>query len=77
MFSLQAEWQYLCRLCPQAGPHLAPVEQAIWESLILALLDLDSPTDDNFYQLLEHGVKQGGMSLHNPCKDVPWLHQAS
>ena len=75
VFSLQAEWQHLCRLCPSAETHLAPVEEAIRLSLIPAIVGLEEPVDDNFQCLLAHGVKQGGLAIRNPCKAAPILYQ--
>ena len=76
--SLQAEWQYLCRIVPGVGKHLQPVEDAIKTFMIPALFDLPaSEMKDDFRLLLEHGVKQGGMNLRNPCKNADRLHQAS
>ena len=77
VFSLQAEWQYLCRLCPRAGPHLAPVEQAIRGALIPALLNLDSPIDDDLRRLLGQGVKRGGLALRDPGEGATRLYTAS
>ena len=76
--SLQSEWQYLCRIVPDVGKHLEPVEAAIQEFLIPALFDMPpGEVKDKFRRLLEHGVKQGGMNIRNPVKGASRLHQAS
>ncbi|WP_460986704.1 hypothetical protein, partial [Staphylococcus aureus] len=41
---LQAEWQYLCRVEPGVGTHLAPVEDALRNKFIPALLGTTKPT---------------------------------
>ncbi len=64
--SLQAEWQYICRILPGAGQYLEPVESALWEKFIPALLQVSEPVDDVFFQLLSHGVKMGRIAIKNP-----------
>jgi hypothetical protein len=43
--SLQAEWQYLCRVVPGAERFLGPIESAICEKFIPALLQVSEPVD--------------------------------
>ena len=43
---LQAEWQYLCRVEPGVGTHLAPVEDALRNKFIPALFGTSKPTTD-------------------------------
>jgi hypothetical protein len=73
--SLQAEWQYICRVVPGAGQYLEPVELALCEKFIPALLQVSEPVDDVFCQLLSHGVKMGGIAIKNPVTSAPHLHQ--
>ncbi len=76
--SLQAEWQYLCRTVPEVGGFLQPVEDAIRDHLIPALLDVKpGEVQDDFRVLLSHGVKQGGLNIRNPAEGADRLHQAS
>jgi hypothetical protein len=75
--SLQAEWQYICRVVPGAEHYLGPIETAICEKFIPALLQVSDPVDDNLRQLLSQGVKFGGLALRNPVTSAPLLHQSS
>eukprot|EP00804_Cyclotella_cryptica_P019798 CCRYP_009693-RA/>CCRYP_009693-RA protein AED:0.29 eAED:0.30 QI:0/0/0/1/0/0.14/7/0/1059 len=74
---LQAEWQYLCRVEPGVGQHLAPVEAALREKFIPALLGTDDPINDEFRLLLAQGVKQGGLAIRDPVGAANRLHRAS
>ena len=74
---LQAEWQYLCRVEPGVGQHLAPVEAALREKFIPALLGTDDPINDEFHLLLAQGVKQGGLAIRDPVGAANRLHRAS
>jgi hypothetical protein len=75
--SLQAEWQYICRIVLGAGQYLEPVELALCKKFIHALLQVSEPVDDIFCQLLSHGVKMGGIAIKNPVTSTPHLHQYS
>jgi hypothetical protein len=72
--SHQAEWQYICRIVPGAEHHLGPIETAICEKFIPALLQVSNPVDDTFPQLLSQGVKMGRLALRNPVASAPLLH---
>jgi hypothetical protein len=75
--SLQAEWQYICRVVLGAEHYLGPIKTAICEKFIPALLQVSDPVDDTFRQLLSQGVKFGGLALRNPVTSAPHLHQSS
>jgi hypothetical protein len=75
--SLQAEWQYICRVVPGAERYLGPIESAICKKFIPALLQVSDPVDDAFRQLLSQGVKSGGIALCNPVVSAPLLHRSS
>jgi hypothetical protein len=76
--SLQAEWQYLCRCVPGVGPQLQPVEDAIRECLIPALMEVQPNfVDGDLRSLLANGVKQGGLNIRNPVEGAEALHEAS
>ena len=76
--SLQAEWQYLCRCTPGAGPHLAPLDDTIRAKLIPALLQQPPGwASDGLRTLLFHGVKFGGMNIQNPVEGANRLFEAS
>ena len=76
--SLQSEWQYLCRCVPGVGVHLEPVEAAIRQEFIPALLAVEYDlVDDDFRQLLANGVKQCGLNIRIPSVGAARLHQSS
>ena len=60
--SLQAEWQYVCRVVPGIAAELAPVETAIRSDFLPSLFGGSTPMaiDDDFRRLLGHSVKMGG-----------------
>jgi hypothetical protein len=72
--SLQAEWQYICCIVLGAEHYVGPIETAICEKFIPALLQVSDPVDDTFCQLLSQGVKMGGLALRNPVASAPLLH---
>jgi hypothetical protein len=76
--SLQAEWQYLCRCVPGVGAHLAPVEDAIQQQLIPALLGVKfEEVSSDFRRMLANSVKQGGLNLRDPVAAADAQHEAS
>jgi hypothetical protein len=75
--SLQAEWQYLCRVVPGVEWFLGPIETAISAKFIPALLQVSDPVDDKVRLLLSHGVKLGGLALRNPVTSAPLFHAIS
>ncbi len=75
--SLQAEWQYICRVVPGADHYLGPIKTAICKKFIPALLQVSDPVGDTLCQLLLQGVKFGRLALRNPVASVPHLHQSS
>jgi hypothetical protein len=75
--SLQAKWHYICRVVPGASQYLEPVESALCEKFIPALLQVSEPVDDVLCQLLSHGVKMGRIAIKNPVTSAPHLHQCS
>jgi hypothetical protein len=77
VLSLHAKGQYICRVVPGAGQYLEPVELALCEKFIPALLQVSEPVDDVFCQLLSHGVKMGKIAIKNPVTSAPHLHQCS
>jgi hypothetical protein len=75
--SLQAKWQYICRVVPGAGQYLELVESALCEKFLPVLLQVSEPVEDVFCQLLSHGVKMGRIAIKNPITSTPHLHQCS
>ncbi|KAL7461468.1 hypothetical protein ACHAXS_001898, partial [Conticribra weissflogii] len=77
--SLQAEWQYVCRVVPGIAQALAPVEAAIRSDFLPALFGGTTPMsiDDDFRRLLGHSVKMGGIGIRDPTKTADRLFEAS
>ena len=65
VLSLQAEWQYICRVIPGAENYLGPIESTNCEKFVPALLQVSDPVDDPFRQLLLQWVKHGGIAIRN------------
>ncbi|KAL7474076.1 hypothetical protein ACHAW6_000070 [Cyclotella cf. meneghiniana] len=63
---LSAEWQYICRMVPDVGPSLVPVENALCTKFLPALLGIDGPINDKLRTLLENRVKTGGLAIRDP-----------
>jgi hypothetical protein len=59
------------------GKHLAPIEKALREKFLPALLGVDTPISDDFRLLLAQGVRHGGLAIRTPVETAPRLHQAS
>jgi hypothetical protein len=60
---------------PGAGKYLQPVELALCEKFIPALLQVSEPVDKVFCQLLSHRVKMGGITIKSHITSAPHLHQ--
>ena len=76
--SLQCEWQYICRIVEGAARYLEPLEKAIREVFLPALLDVDpNAITDDLRNLIAHSVKNGGMAIPNPVEAAPLLYQSS
>ncbi|KAL7553392.1 hypothetical protein ACHAWF_016669, partial [Thalassiosira exigua] len=75
--SLQAEWQYLCHMATGVEKHFGPVEDSLRTCFVPVILDLNSPTDNEWRWLLGNSAKQGGLAIRNPLESAPCLHQAS
>ena len=78
VWCLQAEWQYLCRICPGVGEHLRPIEVALRERFIPAVLGHKGYVpSDSARQLFANGVKQGGLAIRIPHEQAEPLHAVS
>ena len=69
VWCLQAEWQYLCRVCPGVGPHLQPIEDALRLRFIPAVLGHKGyEVTDDARDLYGSGVKHqaGGAGHQKP-----------
>ena len=77
-FCLQNEWQYLQCIVADTGSFFAPLETGIRWKLITALLGIGSwEIDGNFWELLTHSVKKGGLALQNPVNTAHFVLNAS
>ncbi|KAL7475126.1 hypothetical protein ACHAW6_001056, partial [Cyclotella cf. meneghiniana] len=63
---LATEWQYLCRIVPNIGPLLAPIEDTLRTKFLPAILGPDIKIDDDLRNLLALGVKSRGLAIRNP-----------
>ena len=76
--SLQSEWQYISRCVAGVEEFLQPVEDAIREYFLPAILQERADNiDDEFRTLLGHGVKQGGINVRNPTLTASRLFESS
>ncbi|KAL7452949.1 hypothetical protein ACHAXS_000289, partial [Conticribra weissflogii] len=77
--SLQAEWQYICRVVPGIAQDLAPVKAVIRSDFLLALFSSTTlmVIDNDFCCLLGHSVKMGGVSIRDPTQAADRLFEAS
>ena len=57
---------------PVVGPLLAPIEEAIHDKLIPALLGgmPDRPSQEDFRRLVANSVWFGGMAIHQPVESA-------
>ena len=65
--SLQNEWQHVCRIVPDAGDYLGPVEVAL-KSFLSTLLDVGLDEQGTLRELLGHRVKNAGIGIGDPTK---------
>ncbi|KAL3795565.1 hypothetical protein ACHAWO_009861 [Cyclotella atomus] len=73
---LQNEWQYVQRTCPSIGFTFAPIEVALREEFIPALLGVESISGED-RELYAHGVKRGGLAIRNPVETAVPLYESS
>jgi hypothetical protein len=64
--SLQAEWQYLQRVTPHIAQAFAPVEAAIAQHFLPALLDSSADEIATLRPLLALPVRHGGLGIPDP-----------
>ena len=75
---LQAEWQYLCRVCPDIAPLLEPLEAVIREELLPAFLGVGAADiDGSFREQLGVAVRRGGFGVGNPMEAATNNYDAS
>ncbi|KAL7481852.1 hypothetical protein ACHAW6_007531, partial [Cyclotella cf. meneghiniana] len=63
---LMAEWQYICRIIPNIGLLLEPIEDALCTKLLQAILGPDIAIDNYLWNLLALRVKAGRVTIQNP-----------
>eukprot|EP00804_Cyclotella_cryptica_P030345 CCRYP_011879-RA/>CCRYP_011879-RA protein AED:0.25 eAED:0.29 QI:0/0/0/1/0.5/0.33/3/0/197 len=71
---LQAEWQYLCRVEPEVGPHMKPVDVALWMQFIPTLQGEQESISDELCLLIAQG---GGLAICKPVSVTAQLYQTS
>ena len=64
--SLQMEWQYLQRVLPNAGPSFAPVEVALADTFLPALLQEIAPASPAQRALQALPVRRAGLGVPDP-----------
>ena len=64
--SLQSEWLYLQRVLPNCGEAFAPLESAIREQFLPALLGEKHAIGDELRLITQLGVKAAGLGILNP-----------
>jgi hypothetical protein len=65
--SLQSEWQYLQRVLPDAGPAFAPVEQALREKFLPALMqETAGGLTEKLREYAALPVRKAGIGVPNP-----------
>ncbi|KAL7534276.1 hypothetical protein ACHAWF_004776, partial [Thalassiosira exigua] len=66
-FCLQMEWGYVSRVTQDIAHHFAPLETAIRQKFLPALLDVPVGfIGAELRELLGHSVKTGGIGVRNP-----------
>ena len=66
--SLQSEWQFLQRVTPDVGEAFAPVEEAIRESFLPALLGEEGAVSEDLRTLASWGTHRAGIGVPDPQK---------
>ena len=62
---LQSEWQYLQSTVPKVGTRMSPIEEALREKCFPLLFGGEEITA-NFWKILGHIVKHGGLGIPDP-----------
>ncbi|KAL7474735.1 hypothetical protein ACHAW6_000694 [Cyclotella cf. meneghiniana] len=74
---LSAEWQYICRMVPDVGPRLMPVEQALRTKFLPEITGFTDPINDELRTLLGNRVKTGGLTIRDPTVTAASLYSTS
>ena len=64
--SLQSEWTYAQRVCPDLSDEFEPVEQALRETFLPALLGETGGIDNSLRELLGLSTKSAGAGIRDP-----------
>jgi hypothetical protein len=75
--SLQSEWQYLQRVLPDSGDAFAPVEEAIANAFLPALLQEQAGLPERLRNLLALPVRQAGIGIPSPGSTAAGSYAAS
>ncbi|GAX18236.1 hypothetical protein FisN_31Hu011 [Fistulifera solaris] len=66
--SLQMEWQYIQRVIPRIAPLFEPLESAIQNNFLPALLGQKEPVTGELRKILALGTKAAGIGIWNPME---------
>jgi hypothetical protein len=75
--SLQAEWQYVQRVTPHLNQAFAPLELAIAQTFLPALLNCTIDEAAHLRPLIALPVRQGGLGILDPTKTSDHCYSAS
>ena len=75
--SLQSEWQYVQRVAPDMGPVFAPVERALCETFLPALLGDELPVSEATRDQASLSTKFAGLGLPDPVQSAAESHMSS
>ena len=74
--SLQLEWQYLQGTVPGVGTLMGPIEEALREKFFPSLFGGEKINAD-FWQILGHSVKHGGLGIPEPRSSAESAYKTS
>jgi hypothetical protein len=75
--SLQMEWQYLQRVVPESTQYFAPLEKAIREDFLPALLGEKGPVSEELRLITTLATKAAGIAIYDPCRTASPNYEAS
>jgi len=75
--SLQSEWQYLQRVLPDLGDAFKPVEEAISQRFLPALMQEQTELPETLRRRLALPVRQAGIGIPSPCETADSCYAAS
>ena len=73
---MQLEWNYLKRTVPGVGTLIGPIEEALREKSFPAIFG-EEEINANFWQILGHSVKHGGLGIPDPRLSAESVYNTS